>query len=767
MQSYRHAREEMIRLTEDVRDLLQSAQETPALAPELLTDAHAAVARILKQLGEEVLRVAVVGSIKSGKSTFVNSLMGADVTQRGAGVVTSIVTRIRAGNSLAATLYFKSWEEVNAEIDRAFTLVAGGGEPSAPEPFDIRDTKHRGRALEALSRLGTDRLIREGLRHPGAVLIQAYLAGFDEVAPVLAASGGSVQRLTQERFHTHRDFTGNDALAVYLKDVHLEVPHASLDPHVEIADCQGSDSPNPLHLVMIQDYLVMTHLIIYVVSSRTGLREADIRFLSMIRKMGIMDNILFVINCDFNEHESAASMRPLLDRNIRELSLVRPAPETYCFSCLYNLFKSQSASASGDQLTPKDRQRFSLWRKETEFVRFSDGQSEKFMKDFTHHLTQGRYRLLLNNHVSRLRMVVSGISHSVMLGRDLLTRDMDSAMALRRRLAEHQKGVQQLSQMAQNTLEGACEAIKRQLRQEVDRLFDPTRGIVREVLEFTKTYDHAPPDCETIDSANPFSTVCSSMIQEFRGSLDSRMAETVNPAIIQSLKGMETIILNGLKTVSGPVHRMVEEAVSNYNQTLCSFGIPTIAYGTEMAALADIEEIKETAGIHLPPAQAVLGYSGRIRTEAMVRLNLYRIFERIRSFFGRGQKASATHPTDRALRDSLTKVKRETEAALLSLFKDYRENLKFQYLFKLVDAAAGRLFESITDGFRIYGTDVEKALSLMGNQTGLKDCAQNALSSMASQLEALGARIGDLERRLRAAENPATLRDNGSLSTPP
>lgn len=64
-------------------------------------------------------------------------------------------------------------------------------------------------------------------------------------------------------------------MAVYLKDVQLEIKSNRFEKNLEIADCQGSDSPNPLHITMIQDYLSTTHLIIYLISSRTGLRDAD------------------------------------------------------------------------------------------------------------------------------------------------------------------------------------------------------------------------------------------------------------------------------------------------------------------------------------------------------------------------------------------------------------------------------------------------------------------------------------------------------------
>ena len=151
-------------------------------------------------------------------------------------------------------------------------------------------------------------------------------------------------------FAGHMAFTGSDNLAVYVRDISLTIDAHRLDAGVEIADCQGSDSPNPLHMAMIQDYLARTHLIVYVISSRTGLRQADIRFLSMIKTMGIMDHILFVVNCDFSEHESLAELGRLTDKLAAELALLKPEPDIYVFSALFNLFKARAAD-----LSAKDR----------------------------------------------------------------------------------------------------------------------------------------------------------------------------------------------------------------------------------------------------------------------------------------------------------------------------------------------------------------------------------------------------------------------------
>ncbi|MCK5099348.1 MAG: dynamin family protein, partial [Desulfobacteraceae bacterium] len=65
------------------------------------------------QINKGLIKVAVAGAVKSGKSTFINSIFQADFLKRGAGVVTSVVTKIRRQDTLKAKLLIKSWDEIN------------------------------------------------------------------------------------------------------------------------------------------------------------------------------------------------------------------------------------------------------------------------------------------------------------------------------------------------------------------------------------------------------------------------------------------------------------------------------------------------------------------------------------------------------------------------------------------------------------------------------------------------------------------------------
>ena len=176
--------------------------------------------------------------IKSGKSTFLNSIFKGEYVKRGAGVITSIVTRVRRGEHLRAKLFFKSWDEINAEMEQALVLFPSANWRSVDRRFDIRQSKERLELKRALGELSADQLIARSTRDINNVLLTSFLKGYDTVTPILNAEK-AVQLYEDDQFADHKAFVGDESLAVYLKDVLLEINSSSVKPNIEIADCQG------------------------------------------------------------------------------------------------------------------------------------------------------------------------------------------------------------------------------------------------------------------------------------------------------------------------------------------------------------------------------------------------------------------------------------------------------------------------------------------------------------------------------------------------
>jgi hypothetical protein len=87
-------------------------------------------------------------------------------------------------------------------------------------------------------------------------------------------------------------------------------------------------------------------------------------------------------------------------------------------------------------------------------------------------------------------------------------------------------------------------------------------------------------------------------------------------------------------------------------------------------------------------------------------------------------------------------MKGETENAIIFHFKNYRENFKFQYAFKLVDFSSAHLHSALLEKLRAYDTDLTELTQVMetrGDQRvqmiALMDNATADLQKIQSKIE--------------------------------
>ena len=741
MNLYSSLKQELLQLNQDILFLLNNAKKIPGMSDDSFVKWSRTCSDIHRQISEEIIRVAVVGAIKSGKSTFVNSLIDGDYLKRGAGVVTSIVTKIRNGKKLSAKLFLKSWDEVNSELQQALVLFPSFQWPSENKSIDIQRNEDRTELQKALDSLSTEYLFTSDARNINSVLITLYLKGYDRVKDMMS-SENKIREYGPDQFYKHMDFVGDDSMAVFLKDVQLEIVDSSLESNIQIADCQGSDSPNPLHLAMIQDYLLRTHLIVYVISSRTGLRRADIRFLSMIRKMGIMDNIIFVINCDFSEHDSLEEFSGLVQRIKDEIALIKSEPEVYAFSALYHLFKSQRS-----RLPEKDADRLSHWEKEGSLIALSQRQFEAFNVSLRKKLTSEKHFLLLKNHLERMSIIASGFKGWIGVSRDLLNRDSNSAGEITEKVKQHQKRITQLESVIKNTLDGAVEKLKKDLKKDADRFFDTRDSdVINRIIDYIHGYSISYEGNGDQLRSTGFTNTLYYIFQEFKQGLDTFMTEIINPEIIRFIKELEKKTEEHMMLIGKPFDGLIQEAITEYNDTMQNFGI-SLGQEVQPLEIPNISTIKNISGLTLPSAGATLHYSTKIKTEAIMRLGFYRVFGFIRKVIRRSGR-DKTHESFAALKDGVKRMKRETEKSIISHFMDYRENIKFQYIFKLVDAVSNALFETLLDRFQTYVTDLSRLVEgIEGHKEG-KDGATGLLEEMESVSVNIQERIRHIRNKI-------------------
>jgi hypothetical protein len=748
MEQYRTFKSDLQAVNADLADLLSVGASLPGVSENTFRSWEQSRQRLKEQLLEETLRVAVIGAIKSGKSTFLNAMLKGDYLKRGAGVVTSIVTRIRNGSAKSARLYFKTWEEVNHEVQDALALLPPLNPLSEKEPFDIRNERMRSRLQTALAALPPERLIAEGRRNLSTVLLSCYLNGYDKVAAELN-DGRAFEEFNASAFVEHWRYVGDDALAVYLKDIQLEIDNSDLDSDTEFADCQGSDSPNPMHLAMIQDYLQLSHLNIYLISSRTGLREADIKFLSIIRKMGILDSVIYVVNCDLSEHESLADLQNLVSRIREELAFLNSHPQIYCFSALFNLFRNL-----GDDLPEKDQARLRQWTRQDELNRFSQNQWERFDGDLKRRLLSERTRLLLKNQVERHSVILAALDDWLRINRELVNRDEKDAGDILNRLQVHRQHIDQIKAMIETTTAGVVPKIKNELGIDVNRFFDTRSGeCVGKVLDFIRRYQVDYQRYEKSLQAVGFLNTLYLVFQEFKQALDATMAEIVYPEVVRFARTAEKKIQAHFVSIYEPYDGIIVQNHGEMNTMMRDLGIAG-ARGAEnrRMALPGVDAVKEETNLKLPALVAFLRYSARIKTEAFLNLGFFSLVKAFRKLLKKNDSPGSQTQV-KALHRGVKRMKQLTGESILYQCKDYRENIKFKYLFKLVDEMGRRLSETLSDQFQSVGTETAVMMGQLKDRRAEKEQTVAKLAEMADLAASAMDRTTRLRRQIERLEN--------------
>jgi GTPase SAR1 family protein len=681
--------------------LLKINESLSSVVSRIQSNWHKACSSIRLQISEDVLRIAVVGPIKSGKSTLINSLFGGDYLKRGAGVVTSIVTRIQNGEHMKAVLFFKSWDEINTEISSALDLIPLWSQKTGQETIDIRDEKDRDLLRSVLEGLSDDLLVSEGVRTPASMTLSLFLNGFSRVNEVISSDSFTTE-FSGDRFPRHQEFSGDDSLAVYLKDMELYIPSDNIDTSIEIADCQGSDSLNPLHSAMIQDYLLKTHLIVYVISSRTGLRQADLRFLSVIKKMGILKNILFVVNSDFSEHASLEDLNTTVDKIRKEIALIRPEPKIYTFSALFNLFNTLSA-----KLSKKDNLRFAQWKTDEDMVAISIDETERFTETLNEKLSRERFNLLSEHHLDRMGVISSGIEQWAWMSREFLQQDTKGTEELRKKIERYQNRTGQIKSQISNTLKGSTENLTKELKTDIDRFFgtDP-KGLLGQTVTITRQYTVSMEKYRDKLLTKGFSHTLHLVFHDFKHSLSAFIGESIDPQIIRFSSAMEERIKTNLELTAAPFQAMVSDVVTELKVATGKPVPESLITVRSAQPLLDIDAIKARTGLHVPLSTVDLHYSYKMKSEAYARLGLYSTIKFLRKIVKKPEKddqAAQITALDRGLR----RIKNEAEEYLVFHFENFRENFKFQYLLKFLNKASEHLHSLLMERFQSYEADMQ------------------------------------------------------------
>ncbi|MBM4288248.1 MAG: hypothetical protein FJ135_08895 [Deltaproteobacteria bacterium] len=683
-----------------------------------------------KRLDENRCRMAVVGTVKSGKSTLVNALLGQDLLKRGAGIVTAMITRIEPGDRPGAVLLFKDWEEVNGELNSALSLFPSPVLLEKREGYDLRQAADRQVLSEVLAQVDQAHLLHQDMMDKNYILIQSFLKGYSQVARLLAGESPTLV-LGGDELAQHQQLVSHEAAAVYLKDVRLTLPFPWPARGLELGDCQGSDSPIPQHLAQVQQYLIGADLVIYVISSRIGLRQADYKFLNDLKRMRLWENCVFVVNLDLNELENLAEAQRLVERWQQELSVFQTEAPVFTFSALDLLL--HRLKARGQALSPKDLGKLMTWEADAVLTDFSRQGAEKFEKHLHQTLATRQTQLLLTSSLGQLLTVSQGMKERLLLQDTFLQEDVTAFETIRERLEQHRHPLESLLHSLGQALQGAGHKLKQQIRQRLDRFFDVRHGQIGPLIaRFIEDYQGEVDKLEIGDQLSAFMPGLYQVYQGFQQKLLLFLTEEVNLKILEFIRDQEDWIKTELSKVLEPLLIPLQDALTLYYQEIKSLGInvpvPVISPGPW------------TRPEHLQPKlfSLELSLNMRLRSTAMMHFGWNLVAEalgRLRRLWRKPVTATRSERLRASLEDALETIKAHTQAELADHLLDYTEGLKFQYFFPLLENLVMEQESGLKSSLAALLVDLEGVQEALSQQSHRKEAWRRQIAELALRLE--------------------------------
>jgi hypothetical protein len=667
---------------EEISRLEEMAREWISLFPQAAAQGQhwqKVLSQVQAHAAEDTCRLAVIGAVKSGKSTMINALLGQDLLKRGAGILTAMITRVQPGPEPRAVLQFKSWDEINGEIRRALGLLPNPRLVDRAEPLDLKEAPDRELLTQVLAEAQEADLWTGGSLDQNYLLLKSYLEGYDLLKGILPATG--VLPLAGPELARHRELVTREATAVYLKDVLLTIPFPWPAQGVELGDCQGSDSPIPQHLAQVLAYLIKSDLVLYVISSRVGLRQADFQFLAELKRMGLMPHILTLLNLDLGEHSSFGEVEKIRDRVSGELSSWQLNPRVYAFSALKLLLDRRQAR--GEVIDPREAAVLKVWALVPDSAAFSDGEAARFDQDLKAALSNLRTRRLAGGSLAQVQMVARGLREQLELTDDLLTRGLDAIKELETRLEARRQPLHATMATLSQTMEGAGNRLKKTLRSRVDSLMDRHSGKVgKDLHEFIRNF---APDWDQLappTGAPAFRAVLYQLFQDFAKALAHHVTAEVNIALVEFIREQEDWLRQELAHLWQPLFLALQEALTLYYREIAELGL------LAAAPTLEVTTIPRPQGLEVPLLNLEVVPDWRFAREVWVRSGmgaLGRAWDALKRRLG---LAGETEPRKQLLRDlgrALAALKGWHQEEVRVQLLDYRERLKFQYFFPLVD----------------------------------------------------------------------------------
>jgi hypothetical protein len=414
-------------------------------------------------------------------------------------------------------------------------------------------------------------------------------------------------------------------------------------------------------------------------------------FLKRIENLGLLDNVIFINNCDLTEHENLEDLLKVEAGILKDLSLLGIKTELYSFSLLYNHFANMNS-----KISKKDLLRFESWQKEKKMVQYCDLKTREFNLFFKHTIERNRYEFLISNHMKRLSSILSDLTRRIQIFLDLLSSDNEKEETAKKKLSDFYQNALRFETIMADSLENACQGLQKEIDINIYQMFFQDKdSILRDILEYVQLLSIEGEFYQFHGRETGVNEALFLLFKDFQKRVDLYVLEAVNPLLKQFVVLREERIKTFFQSYFKSYH--VEFLTMDQYSDLKDNALSE-SQRIDSLDIADIDEIKKILGIQLPSRVFEVQYTSKMKTKVIANFGLNTVSRFLSSLLDKQSDFSFAP----ALKKSAEKIKNENLKYFKRQFEQYGKDLKTHYFLPLINAVKRDSKEKINERFRQY-----------------------------------------------------------------
>ena len=691
---------------ETINSIIRSLRVTIPEESQQLDKWLATIHELLLLSAQFSLPITVIGPVKSGKSTLLNTLVGQNILPMGAGITTTFVTAIHHGNDVHGEISLIPPDQADSLFQNScHFLFAGNLEGKEVSLFIHDDRRQIKQLLEDFAQKTS--LTRYGSFDKDYQLLKNLLTGYDSLAAYYQKEELKLS-FSQEQLDQFRGFITSEPVSTFLEQATVFFPFTNLPTYVVMQDCQGLDTPSPWQQALAIQQLATSPILIYVISSRMGLRQADYHLLEHLHDLGLASKLLFVLNYDLAEHPSKEKMDEILDRSRQELAELGFEQPCYAFSALYHLYDQLRKQGPLDK---SEKHRWLLWQEEPEKLELSAINWKSFTTQLQE-LTGKQATEAWLQHLNSRIMHIASRGHALITARKkIFSSNQEKIHSSVHSYEEHKEILRQLEEQLDSTISSFTSQCEQEYFRKIESWFNQTgEDAIQPALYHIIDNYQLPDDLLPAKNRNPLLPL-KLLERHFKQVVHPQIEEKLEISIRQFWHNLEKEIQSLYTSQGTSLFFLLEKATGNQVDDLERHNLPApISWDRKLPKFSFSNPLAERFS-----AVSKFSLIGKLISDKLRQLRKRRSW-----------RATISSQLQRQARDELS-------GRLL----DYRERFKFLFLRPYLEEYKRLITDYLADFIHINTLEISQQQDGLHNQGQQQEELFKVLKNQENELEQL------------------------------